>query len=73
MNDFLYFCPTCKTVYESSAIAFDPRPSRFATGASKACPLPTMTTGLPTGECHIDLSEQHSVLCSSLPATVVIT
>jgi len=47
---------------------FDRRPSRFVTCASKIFQLPTMATGLPTNECALDLSAQHSAFCSPLPA-----
>jgi hypothetical protein len=41
---------------------FDRRPSRFARCASKIFQLPTMAIGLPTNECALDLSAQHSAL-----------
>jgi hypothetical protein len=47
MNDFLYFCPTCKMV------------SRV----SKTFQLLTILTGLPIDERAFDLSERHSVVC----------
>jgi hypothetical protein len=67
VNDFLlYVCPTCKTIYETSAIVFDRRPRRFARAASRIFRSPKMASGSRSGEPALD-SMQHSVTCSPLP------
>jgi hypothetical protein len=45
---------------KSSGTAFDRPPSQFVRRANKTFRLPRMTTGLPTDERCLDLSEQDS-------------
>jgi hypothetical protein len=54
-----------------SGTAFVRRPSRFVRRANKTFQLLTITTGLPTDECCLDLREQDSVVCSPFPAALV--
>ena len=71
MNDFLYFCPTCKVIYEILRHRVRPSAEPVCEGCHKVFRSPKMVSGSPTGRPALDLTTQHSVTCPPLPAALV--
>ena len=70
MNDFLYFCPTCKMIYEILRHRVRPPAEPVCDGCQQDLPVAEDGEWL-TGQPALDLTTQHSVTCPPLPAALV--
>src|SRR6516165_8574141 len=71
MNDFLYFCPTCKMIYEILRHRVRPPAEPVCDGCQQDLPVAEDGEWL-TGQPALDLTTQHSVTCPPLSILVMI-